>query len=87
MERSDEASVLLTATTAQDDTLRTIHKFLTTSVLPEFTSTAARYKFMKKVQRYFVQDSHMYRQYPNRIPVRVLLEESARRKVLEEAHE
>ncbi|KAI0353425.1 hypothetical protein OH77DRAFT_1384443, partial [Trametes cingulata] len=79
--------VCLIPATSQDETLRRIFEFLQTLELPEFTSTRARFRFLKRCQNYFVKDGLMYRRYPQRMPVRVVFDVEERQSILEEAHE
>ncbi|KAI0370313.1 hypothetical protein BV20DRAFT_944540 [Pilatotrama ljubarskyi] len=82
-----EAQVLLTNDTSQDHTLRKILHFLQTSEVPEFSTPAARYKFLKKCQWYFVKEGLLYKQFDQCMPARVVLDIKERQRILKEAHE
>ncbi|KAI0360821.1 hypothetical protein OH77DRAFT_1362196, partial [Trametes cingulata] len=79
----------LVASTAntQELTLRNIFHFLQTWEIPDFTSSAAQNKFLRKCQQYFVKEGHMYRRYAKRMPVRVVFSKEERQQILKEAHD
>lgn len=78
---------LVTTSTTQDVTLQNIFHFLDTLELPEFPSAPARFKFLRKCQQYFVKEGRLYRRYPHRMPVRVILNQDERLRILKEAHD
>lgn len=83
---NNDPNVLLATTSTQEAKLWQMFKFLQTSEMPKFASQVQQHKFLKRIQRYFVQDNCLYKQFPDRMPVRVLLDEPSRHRVLEEAH-
>ena len=80
-------NVLLATTTTQDAKLWQMFNFLQTSEMPEFATPTQQHRFITRARRYFVQDNCMYKQFPDRMPVRVLFDKPSRERVLEEAHD
>jgi len=77
----------LTTQQAEEDTLSTIKKFLSTLELPRFPTLQHKQRFIFKARKFFIQDGLMYRRNGNNPPRRVIESMDARQSILQQAHE
>lgn len=77
----------LSSNTEQDDKLRKIWKFLITLEIPSDLGTQARKRFVKRSLQFFLSGDLMYKRNGSKPPLRVILEEDKRSKILTMAHE
>ena len=76
----------LNTETTQDQRLRDIKRFLETQSMPDFSSPAARKRFLRKVFQHFVHNGDLFRNHPGRMPVKIILDADTRLAILNEAH-
>ncbi|CAL1710341.1 unnamed protein product [Somion occarium] len=79
--------VYISTDSKQDQTMRQIHKFLSTLETPEFLSLQERKRFITKASRFFIRNGNMYRRAGQRPPLKVIFSANKRLSILESAHE
>jgi transposase InsO family protein len=71
----------------QDKVLYQIFHFLHDLKVPEFSSTQARLRFLKRTTEYYLNNGEMYRRRLGQTPLLVILDPEKRRQLLTQAHE
>jgi transposase InsO family protein len=80
-------SIFLTSPSRQDQVLQQIFHFLQDLSIPEFSSTQARSRFLKRASEYYLKDGKMFRRRIGQAPLLVILDPERRLRLLTQAHE
>lgn len=81
------SSTFLTSTSTQDRTLHQIFQFLHDLIVPEFPSTQARLRFLRRTTDYYLKNGDMFRKRIGQTPLLVILDPKKRLQLLTQAHE
>jgi len=84
---SHSSPTFLSPTSTQDKFLFQIFHFLHDLKVPDFPSTQARLRFLKRTSQYYLKDGEMFRRRIGQTPLLVILDPKKRQQLLTQAHE